>query len=122
MPTKETLARFIARVESGAHTEAIEEHYAPNATMQENENSPRAGIDVLVQNERNALSKVASVKSTCIRPAFVNGDNVVIRWVFEFEYKDGRHMRLDEIAYQRWEDEKIVQEKFFYDPAQFRPN
>ena len=29
MPTPETLARFIARVESGAHVEAIEEFYTP---------------------------------------------------------------------------------------------
>jgi len=27
--------------------------------------------------------------------------------------------RIEELAYQRWEGEKIVQEQFFYDPKQF---
>jgi hypothetical protein len=34
MPTPATLERFIARVEAGAHVEAIEEFYAEHASMQ----------------------------------------------------------------------------------------
>jgi hypothetical protein len=26
-------------------------------------------------------------------------------------------MRIDELAHQRWEGEKIVEERFFYDPV-----
>ena len=51
----------------------------------------------------------------------VNGDIVVIRWIFEFEWLDGSTMRLEELAYQRWEGERIAQEQFFYDPSQFAP-
>lgn len=29
--------------------------------------------------------------------------------------------RIEELAYQRWEGERIAQEQFFYDPTQFRP-
>lgn len=120
MPSLEILNRFIARVESGAHVEAIEEFYTADATMQENERAPRVGRDVLVENERRALEKVKSVRSTCVQPVFVNGDRVVIRWVFEFEYLSGKRMRMDEIAYQRWQGDRIAEEKFFYDPAQFQ--
>ena len=52
---------------------------------------------------------------------FVNGDHVVIRWVFQFEFHDGARTRLDELAYQRWEGDRIVEEKFFYDPHQLQP-
>jgi ketosteroid isomerase-like protein len=120
MPSPEILNRFIARVESGAHVEAIEEFYTADATMQENERTPRVGRDVLIENERRALEKVKSVRSTCVQPVFVNGDRVVIRWVFEFDYLSGKRMRMDEIAYQRWEGDRIAEEKFFYDPAQFQ--
>ena len=51
MPDSATLDRFIARVESGAHAEAIAEFYAPDASMQENEQPPRVGRDGLVANE-----------------------------------------------------------------------
>lgn len=121
MPRAETLAAFIARVESGAHVEAIEETYTADASMQENEQAPRVGRDVLVENERRALAKARSVHSRCVHPVFVDGDHVVIRWVFEFDWLAGGKSRLEELAYQRWEGERIAEEKFFYDPAQFRP-
>jgi hypothetical protein len=93
----------------------------PNATMQENTSVPRVGKDALIANERRALSAVNSVASRCIGPAFVNGDFVVIRWQFRFETKDGMVRDLEELAYQQWQGEYILAEKFFYDPAQFVP-
>ncbi len=120
MPTQNTLDQFIARVVSGAHAEAIEEFYTPDATMQENQSAPRVGRDALVAHEKAALARAASVVSTCIAPVFVNSDHVVIRWVFEFTGLDGRKSRIEELAWQRWEGEQIAQETFFYDPAQFK--
>jgi hypothetical protein len=119
MPSPATLESFIARVESNAHVEAIEEFYAPDASMQENMAAPRVGRDALVAHEAAALARAKSVRSTCVRPVFVNGDHVVIRWIFEFTWKDDSVGRIEELAYQRWEGEKIVQEQFFYDPRQF---
>jgi hypothetical protein len=121
MPSPETLNRFIAKVESNAHDEAIEEFYTPNASMQENEQPPRQGRDGLVAREKKILARMRSTKSTCIRPVFVNGDRVVIRWLFEFETHEGVKTRMDELAYQRWEGERIAEEKFFYDPRQVTP-
>lgn len=51
-------------------------------------------------------------------PGIASGDRVVIRWVFEFDWLDGSSTRMEELAYQRWEGERIVEEQFFYDPAQ----
>ena len=121
MPSAETLERFIAKVESNAHVEAIGEFYAPDASMQENESAPRTGRDALMANEAKVLARAKSVSSQCVRPAFVNGDHVVIRWIFEFEMLDGRKTRLEELAYQRWEGDRVVEEKFFYDSRQIRP-
>ena len=121
MPSPEVLARFIAKVESNAHAEAIEQFYAANASMQENDKPPRVGRDGLAARERKILARMRSVRSKCIRPVFVNGDYVVIRWLFEFESLEGVSTRMDEIAYQRWEGEQVVEEKFFYDPAQVAP-
>jgi hypothetical protein len=121
MPNDTTLERFIARVESNAHDTAIEEFYVENASMQENNNAPRVGRDKLVAHERAVLARTRRVHSRCVRPAFVDGDRVVIRWVFEFDWVDGSHTRIEELAYQRWDGEQIAEEKFFYDPAQLTP-
>ena len=121
MPTPETLERFIAMVERNAHAEAIEAFYTPTASMQENDAPPRVGRDRLVANERRVLERARSVRSRCVRPVFVAGDRVVIRWVFDFSWHDGSATRIEELAYQRWEGERIAEEKFFYDPAQLEP-
>lgn len=121
MPSLETLERFIARVEQNAHVEAIQEFYTENASMRENQAAPRVGREVLVANERQVLSRAESVQSTCVRPVFVRGDLVVIRWIFQFKWKNGSSTRMEELAYQRWEGERVAEEQFFYDPSQFTP-
>jgi hypothetical protein len=119
MPTLETLERFISRVEENAHVQAIQEFYGDRASMQENNAPPRVGRDTLVAHEAAALARASSVRSTCVQPFFLNGDHAVIRWIFEFTWKDGSTSRIEELAWQRWEGEKIAQEQFFYDPRQF---
>lgn len=121
MPTAETLDKFIARVEQNAHAEAVEEFYTANASMQENQSTPRVGRDAHVAGERIVLSRAKVILSKCVRPVFVNGDHVVIRWIFQFEWLDGTVTRMEELAYQRWEGERIAEETFFYDPAQRVP-
>jgi hypothetical protein len=118
MPTPDTLERFVARVEQNAHAEAIEEFYTVNASLQENQSAPRIGRDGHVAHEREVMARAKSVTSQCVRPIFVNGDRVVVRWIFRFEWLDGRVTRMEELAYQRWEGERIAEETFFYDPAQ----
>ncbi|MDY8134474.1 nuclear transport factor 2 family protein [Aquimarina sp. 2201CG5-10] len=121
MPSVEIVERFIARVEENEHVAAIEEFYTINASMQENQSEPRVGRDVLVANERKMLSNVKSIYSECIRPVFIKDNQAVIRWKFKFDLLDGTSMQIEEIAYQRWEDEYIAEEHFFYDPAQMIP-
>lgn len=121
MPTTDTLERFIARVESNAHVEAIAEFYADDATMRENQAEPRRGREVLMEGERRVLARARSVQSTCVRPVLCAGDTVVIRWRFRFEWLDGRIAEMEELAWQRWAGEHIAEEQFFYDPAQMAP-
>ena len=121
MPSQDTLERFIARVEQNAHADAIGEFYTEDASMQENNAAPRIGRNLLVEHERKVLARAKSVQSTCVRPVLMNADIVVVRWIFQFEWKDGSKTRMEELAYQRWEGERIAEEQFFYDPAQRIP-
>jgi len=121
MPTPETLERFIATVERNDHVGALESFYAPHASMRENQAAPRVGREAHVANERRVLARAKAVTSTCIRPVLVDGDIVVIRWIFRFEWLDGGVTLMEELAWQRWEGECVVEERFFYDPAQLAP-
>ena len=121
MPSLETVERFIARVEENVHDLAIEEFYNAGASMRENQGEPRFGRDALVAHERRVLARAASVESKCIRPVLISGDCVAIRWTFAFVWRDGSRTFMEEVAWQRWDGERIAEETFFYDPAQRVP-
>ncbi|HYD57021.1 MAG TPA: nuclear transport factor 2 family protein [Burkholderiales bacterium] len=121
MPSRETLERFIATVERNAHVEAIEQFYTEDASMRENMKPPRSGRAELMAREAKVMARAKTVESRCVRPVFVEGDRVVIRWIFRFQWRDGTASEMEELAYQRWEDERIAEEQFFYDPAQLSP-
>ena len=120
MPFLETVESFVTLVESGKTVEAMVHFYAENATMQENAAAPRVGKRALIKHEEDALASIASLKATCVRPIFIAGDFVVIRWVFEIQDKKGKAVRFEELAHQRWEGELMAEERFFYDPAQVK--
>jgi hypothetical protein len=48
----------------------------------------------------------------------VDGNRAAINWIFEYTGSDGQRHRINEMAYQLWQSGKIVQERFYYDPAQ----
>ena len=121
MPTLETIERFINSVEQEPHDKVIEQFYADNASIQENQNELRIGKESLIKNEKGMLSKALKVHSKCIRPFFKIDDKIVIKWNFRFEWKDNTITEIEEIAFQEWEDNKIKSEQFFYDPKQFIP-
>ena len=98
MPTTDTLERFIARVESNAHVEAIEAFYTEHASMQENNAPPRLGREALMAHEARALARAAPVVSACVPPGFVNGDHVVSRGNAQLPGYSGSVRRLVEPA------------------------
>jgi hypothetical protein len=119
MPSRQTVEAFIARVLSEDHVGAIEDWYHDDAWMQENQAPPRAGgRAALMAQEAATLGRSASVKTELVGGPVIDGDTVVIRWRFNFEWKDGGSMRMEEVAWQTWRGEKIATETFFYDPGQ----
>jgi ketosteroid isomerase-like protein len=121
MPSRERIEGLIERVEAGEFVAAIEEFYSDDATMQENGEPPRVGLAALVANERLVLAAFEKTRARCLRPVFVNGDDAVLHWLFEFTTADGKAIRLEELTHQRWQGDRIAAERFYYDPAQLRP-
>ena len=121
MPTLQTLERFVQLVESGQTLAAMEAFYADDAAMRENQSRPRVGKPALLAHEAAALAAVSAMTVRCVRPILVEGDTVVIRWIFDYVDSRGRPVHFEELAYQRWTGERLVDEQFFYDPGQFKP-
>jgi hypothetical protein len=118
MPSRERVNAFVATVRQGRYVEAIADFYAPEASMQENLAPPRRGRDLLIAGEKALLGQMKQVSTRRADPVLVDGDKVVIGWEFEFITPDGAVRRMRELALQTWRDEAIIEEQFFYDPAQ----
>jgi hypothetical protein len=120
MPSLATLRAFADTVESNDHVGAIRKFYAADASTRENDNPPVTGRDVLAERERKVLERVAGVKTTRLGPLLLEGDHSAIRWRFEFTAKDGSTRVMEEVAWQTWRGEELIEEHFFYDPAMMK--
>lgn len=120
MPSRERVLALVAMVEQGKYVEAIEEFYAEDATMRENGEPPRGGRARLMESERKVLAAHKEARTLPGSTFLLEGDRVVIHWNFEFMRSDGKRFRMEELALQRWQGERIAEERFFYDPEQRR--
>ena len=120
MPSLATLQAFADTVEANDHVGAIERFYAPEASTRENDKAPLQGRDKLAEKERNVLARVASVKTTRLGPLLLDGDHSAIRWRFEFTAKDGSKRVIEEVAWQTWRGEELIEEHFYYDPGMIK--
>jgi len=118
MPSLATLQAFANTVESNDHVGAILKFYAPQARTLENDGAARIGRDALAERERAVLASVAGVATKRLGPLLLDGDHSAIRWRFEFTGKDGKVRAMEEVAWQTWRGEQLIEEHFFYDPQQ----
>ena len=120
MPSRARVDAFVSVVEQGKFVDALEQFYTHDASMQENNDPPRKGLALLIEGERKVMATYEGARAHHVGPVFIDGDYVVINWVFEFPLPDRRVIRLEELAHQRWSGDKVVEERFFYDPKQMR--
>ena len=118
MPSLATLKAFADTVESNDHVGAIEKFYASDAKTQENDGEWRSGREALAAREAAMLASVAGVQTRRLGPLLLDGDHSAICWRFEFTGKDGKIRSIEEVAWQTWRGEQLIEERFFFDPRQ----
>jgi ketosteroid isomerase-like protein len=116
MPTRARVEALVAMVRSNRFVEAIEEFYAEDASMRENRAPPRVGRAALADHERAmlAVTRIETLDAAWL----LDGEVSVIHWRFAITDPTGRRFELDELAHQRWQGDRIVEERFYYDPGQ----
>jgi hypothetical protein len=119
MPSREIVEAFAAQLEAGDFIGAIERFYMPDAATYENTAAPVVGRDKLVAKERGVLAAYKEVRAVRTGPSLIEGDNVATRWTYTFTNAQDAVVRTqDEIAWQTWRGDKLIEERFYYDPKQ----
>ena len=118
MPSKATVDAFVALVESGDYVGAIEQFYAADASTRENNGAPRVGRDNLMAIERHVMAAHKQIDARKLAPVVIDADTVAIVWRFDFTTLQDTVRTLEEVAWQKWRGEQLIEERFFYDPQQ----
>ena len=111
----EQVAMLTGLIQGGQTLEAMEQFYADDVTMQENETPPRIGKAVCLEHERRMLSGTTDFKATLIHQAIDEPNGVVFsEWRYAFNDLSGQRFSLTEVSVQQWDKELIQSEKFYY--------
>ncbi|MEO7110865.1 MAG: nuclear transport factor 2 family protein [Polyangiaceae bacterium] len=121
MVMRARVEEFVRRIVAGEFLEVMPEFYAETCTARENNDPPRVGLAAMMANEKGALDRMEFTHIQA-KALVVDGDHAAIHYVFEMNIRGtDKKARLEEIAWQLWSGDKIVTERYFYDPAQRTP-
>lgn len=117
MPSRQRIQDFVAHVTAGKILEAITEFYAEHAQMQENLNPPTVGRAANLERERQFLAYVKTWKGATVEIVAAEGNHVVLHERMAFTAVDGTEVSMDQLAWQTWDGDRIVHERFVYDAS-----
>lgn len=118
MPTlNESVQAFCELLARGESLTAMERFYAPDVCVFENRQLARAGLARCLEFEREALARTAEPPRFKLNRFAVNEQTRVafLEYTVRFLSPAGRPLRLEEVAVQAWEGDKITSERFYYE-------
>jgi hypothetical protein len=100
---------------AGNTLQAMELYYGYDVEMQENEDPPRKGKLLCLEQEREALQQVTSLQCKLLNQAIDSVAQVVFsEWEFTIVNNNNQQHILREVSVQQWNEGKIIREKFYY--------
>lgn len=101
----------------GRILEAMNEFYAEDVVMAENDQAPTVGLAANLERER-AFVAATQWHDLELQDVVVDGQLAMVRWRMDFTNAAyGQRLAFTQVAVQRWADGKIVDERFYYSPT-----
>lgn len=114
---QEAVARYLKLLRSSQTAQAIEQFYDDEVVVFENRELARAGKRQCLEYERQQLAAQPAPPAFQVHAHAVNPetDDVFFEYTVRFTDENGRAMRLEQVAVQRWSRGKITEERFYYE-------
>lgn len=103
-----------AKVVAGKPLEAIDQYYADDVTMQENEQPPRVGKAACRAFEEDFFSKIKEKRAFSCDGYVISGNKAFIVYHIDVDHADLGKLNVSEVAIQDWSNGKVEHEKFVY--------
>jgi len=115
--TRERVRALNEMIQQGRIMEAMREFYADDVIMSENDAEPTVGLAANLEREQAFVDNTEWFGLE-LKDVIVDGDTAAVRWWMDFHNQQyGQRLACTQVAYQRGQDGKIVEERFYYAPA-----
>ncbi len=113
----QNVAEFVRLLGAGQTLRAMELFYDAEVVVFENRNLARAGLRQCLDYEREQLASQPTTPQFKLTSFAVNAssEHAFLEYSVRFFAPDGRPLRLEEVAVQKWSGSKIVEERFYYE-------
>jgi ketosteroid isomerase-like protein len=104
---------------NGKMLEAFEKYYHNDVVMEEATGEVRKGKDVNREYEKKFISTIKEFHGMGVKSITSNeneGVTMVESWM-DATMSDGNRMKMEEVAVQHWQGDKIILEHFYYNPG-----
>ncbi len=102
-------------IRQGKIIDAMTEFYDNDTVMQDNASPPTKGLAANIEREKHFLSGVKEWKGFTVTASGV-GDHVTFyESTMDFIATNGQPVHLEQVSVARWNNGKIVHERFYYD-------
>ena len=103
-------------IQQGRIMEAMKEFYADDVVMSENDAESTKGLEANLAREQDFVDKT-QWHGLELKDVVVNGDTAMVRWWMDFTNAHyGQRLAFTQVAFQKWRDGKIAEERFYYSP------
>ena len=119
MTTLEVGNRLVELMKVGDPKAAMDELYSPEIVSIESggENPESKGIDAC-KSKADYFDSTFEVHGATILGPYPNGDKFALHLAYDITTKEGgQRFTMNEVALYQVKDDKIVWEKFYYDPS-----
>ena len=114
MSIKNQVQTVIDGILSGKLLETFDAYYADDVVMSENRKDERIGKAANREYELKFLNNVQEFHGAKVGRVIVEGNNAAVEWTFDFTFKGGNRVVMQQVAVQTWKDGKVIREDFYH--------
>ncbi len=101
----------------GRILDAIDQFYAEDVVMQENNAAGTVGKPANREREIQFLDSIEQFHGAQLLGSATHGDRSYSEWVLDITFKGGIRVKMEQVAARRWRNGQIVHERFYYNAS-----
>jgi len=113
---QDRLEDLFSYIREGRILDAINEFYAEDAVMQENNLPPTVGREANLEREKQFLSTVKEWQRFDVTAKGVGEDVTFYETVMDWIATDGTPVHVEQVVVAKWQDGKIINERYYHNP------